>query len=301
MSNFRHLSRKEINIDKWNQCIDTSANGLIYAKAEYLDNLAGNWDALIWDEYESVMPLTGNRKYGARYLYQPPFCQQLGMFGDGNVDAFLTRAKELYSYAEISLNFSNVIAETSMHIKEVTPRQNFMLDLNTDYENIAADYSHDLKKNLQRSRQFQLTYREAVDAEKTISLYRHSYGPRFPYVKPRHYEGLLNFCLLFPHHYLIREAWDNDQLVSAALCLKDNKRIYFIISTTIPEGRNKEANHFLVDQLIREFSGKKLLLDFEGSDIEGIATFYKNFGAISQPYPFIKWNNLRWPWRVFKK
>jgi len=298
---FRHLSRKDIDIGKWNQCIEASANGLIYAKAEYLDNLAGNWEALISENYTAVMPLTGNRKYGARYLYQPPFCQQLGIIGNRNVDAFLTRAKELYSYAEICLSFSNDVGETSLHKKEISLRNNFILDLNTDYENIAADYSNDLKKNILRGRQFQLTYRKAVDAEKIISFYRDIYGERFPYVKPRHYSGVLNFCLQFPDHYLIREVWDNDQLVSAALCLKDNKRIYFIISITTPGGRNMEANHFLVDQLIREFAGKKLLLDFEGSDIEGIATFYKNFGAICQPYPFIKWNNLRWPWRVFKK
>jgi len=35
-----------------------------------------------------------------------------------------------------------------------------------------------------------------------------------------------------------------------------------------------------------------LIFDFEGSDIKGIADFYKKFGTINQPYPFIKWNNL---------
>jgi hypothetical protein len=42
--------------------------------------VAQSWDALIWGDYEFVMPLTPKRKWGITYLYQPTFCQQLGIF-----------------------------------------------------------------------------------------------------------------------------------------------------------------------------------------------------------------------------
>jgi hypothetical protein len=44
----------------------------------------------------------------------------------------------------------------------------------------------------------------------------------------------------------------------------------------------------LIDELIRQNAEKKIILDFEGSQIEGIARFYKGFGAENQPYFMVK-------------
>ena len=44
----------------------------------------------------------------------------------------------------------------------------------------------------------------------------------------------------------------------------------------------------IINELIKENAGKDILLDFEGSQIEGIARFYKGFGAINQPYYVLK-------------
>jgi len=77
-------------------------------------------------------------------------------------------------------------------------------------------------------------------------------------------------------------------------------RMHLLQSTVLPAGRQTEANHALLDHLIREFAGKPLILDFEGSDLPGIAHFYRNFGASDQPYFFYRLNRLPWPLRLFK-
>lgn len=82
------------------------------------------------------------------------------------------------------------------------------------------------------------------------------------------------------------------ELLAIGFFAKDKHRIYNLTSTTLPNGRTLEANHFLFDQLIREFSGSGLLLDCEGSDLQGIARFYQKFGAVNQPYFFWKSNRL---------
>ena len=56
-------------------------NGFIYGYSFYLDHMAKHWDALVSGDYEAVMPLTWNRKYGIYYLYQPFLAAQLGVFG----------------------------------------------------------------------------------------------------------------------------------------------------------------------------------------------------------------------------
>ena len=84
----------------------------------------------------------------------------------------------------------------------------------------------------------------------------------------------------------------NNQLAALVLMLKDKNRLYNVISCSTDFGRSRQANYFIYDKIIEEFSGSGLIFDFEGSDIKGIADFYKKFGTINQPYPFIKWNNL---------
>src|ERR1044071_9207251 len=77
----QYLTYKEIDKVKWDACIDNADNGLIYAYSFYLDHLALHWDALVFNDYEIVMPLTWNKKYGIYYLYQPFLTAQLGVFG----------------------------------------------------------------------------------------------------------------------------------------------------------------------------------------------------------------------------
>jgi hypothetical protein len=72
------------------------------------------------------------------------------------------------------------------------------------------------------------------------------------------------------------------------------------MSVSLPEGRVKRAHFFLLDKLIGEFAEKKILLDLEGSDVPGIAEFYQKFGSFNQPYSFLKYNNLPFPFRLFK-
>ena len=53
--------------------------------------------------------------------------------------------------------------------------------------------------------------------------------------------------------------------------------------------------------MIEEFSEQDLILDFEGSDIKGIADFYLSMNPINQKYISIKFNNLPKIIKLFKK
>ena len=54
---------------KWDACIEKAPNGMVYAFSYYLNSMAKNWDALVLNDYDAVMPLTWNKKYGMQYLY----------------------------------------------------------------------------------------------------------------------------------------------------------------------------------------------------------------------------------------
>jgi hypothetical protein len=137
---------------------------------------------------------------------------------------------------------------------------------------------------------------------KAIAAYRQTYSHRTPHVSSSDFKRFSHLCEYLKTDVIVRAVTDvENNVLATALFLQKKNRIYLIQNTTLTGGREKEANHFLLDQVIREFCGNNLTLDFEGSDIDGIAHFYMNFGSHNQRYYFFKHSHLPWPWRVFKK
>jgi hypothetical protein len=292
----RYLRRQEIDDAKWDAPIH-----LIYGKSWYLDHMTdGQWDALIAGDYEIVMPLTWKRKWGIRYLYQPAFTQQLGLFSAGPIPwrrtyAFLKECGRHFKFAEIFLNYRNPVPG-------LKPCTNLVLDLNASYEALAAGYKQDLLNNLKKVDS--LHYVQGLPLAHTLFLFREQYGDRLPHLSTADFDRFGRLCsALEKKGQLIHRGItdSNGQLLATALLPWDRERAYLIQSTVSTPGRKLGANHFLLDRLILTLAGRRLLLDFEGSEQPGIAHFYRNFGAKDQPYFFYRNNRLPWPLQYLKQ
>jgi uncharacterized Fe-S cluster-containing protein len=66
------------------------------------------------------------------------------------------------------------------------------------------------------------------------------------------------------------------------------------------EGKKYGATHILIDEVLKEFSNKNIIFDFEGSDIKSVAYFYSKFGSVTSHYLQIIKNKLPW-WLRFLK
>ena len=53
-------------------------------------------------------------------------------------------------------------------------------------------------------------------------------------------------------------------------------------------GKQRSAMFLIVNQIIIDYQDTDTTLDFEGSRIEGIARFYRGFGAKLEPYFLIR-------------
>ncbi|HEY4111339.1 GNAT family N-acetyltransferase [Puia sp.] len=297
----RYLKRQEIDINRWDDCVQRSANRLVYGFHFYLDAItAGQWDALVLEDYQAVMPLTWRRKWGIGYCCQPAFTQQTGIFSPATiipetVDAFLVALTRHYRFAEIYLNYGNAHPALRVH-------ENLVLPLDDPYPQLEARYKKDLLRNLRLAANTGLGYTQDLDTDTAIEIYRSHYARRHPAIRPEDYTRFRRLCLHLQANdqLILRAAVKDGQMLATALLVRDASRLYLIQSATLPAGRKVEANHFLIDQLIREFAGTGHVLDFEGSDLPGIAYFYTNFGAVRQPYFFHRHNLLPWPWRLLK-
>lgn len=288
--NIIYLTHDKIDKKKWDRCIEHASNGLIYAFSFYLDIMSTGWNALVMDDYEAVMPLTWNKKFGITYLHQPPFTQQSGIFGnlpfdDNLTEAFINKALDQFPFMEINLNYANEYKNAA------AIKCNLILSLQKPFHELEKSFRKDLVKKVKNN---QLIYAPSNEVEKAIELFKKNYSERINTPKSS-FENLLRLYILLKNkgQLFIRKVSSPDgNLQAIAIFLKDNRRIYYIMSTTLPEGRESEANYFLLYNVIKEFSEQDLVFDFEGSQIPSINFFFKKFGAIDQPYPFVRINRL---------
>jgi len=296
--NIQYLTYQEIDFTKWDFCIAKSANKLIYVESKYLNQIASNWDAIVLNDYDAVMPLIWRKKMGIRYLYQPAFLQQTGIYSPNHLteeitEAFITLASVHFKFAEISLNYTNNPTDVnSFYQKKIN--NNFLIHLHKKYEEIVT--SKYLKERITRASRFNLQYVISTDVTKCIKIYKKLYGETLSNLSKNDYKNFEQLCddLQKENRVIIREVYNKEgnELLATALFLKDENRMYNLASSIFPNGRDCLANYFLFDSLIKEFSNQPLIVDLEGSDLPGVDFFYKKLSSENQPYYSIKWNNL---------
>lgn len=171
-----YLSHSEIDKEQWNETVSHCGN--IYAYAWYLDIVHPDWAALVEDDYATIMPLTGGRKFGIDYLFQPFFVQQLGVFSQQSlntetVNSFLDVIPAKYRFAEIRLNETNC---ECVDAQRVEFHRNVILDLNKDYDALRGAYHTNTKRNLAKAESHRLQLMTDVNPVQVIDLFRNDRG-----------------------------------------------------------------------------------------------------------------------------
>jgi hypothetical protein len=300
----KYLTHSEIDIAKWDLCIEQSVNSLVYGYSWYLNKLAPGWCALVLNDYEAVMPLTGNKKLFINYLYQPFFTQQLGVFYknmsvQSRPQDFLDAIPAKYKFADINLNDRNEIENGKYHIKK---RKNFVLDLNYPYEKLYKGFDEHCTRNIKKSKKHNQSVRP-LDPAVAVAFYQKYKALNTSAVLPKDYENFLEVLLTAETKQLLlcRGVYsDKNELTAVGVFLIHKDRIIYLLGGASEVGRELRSMFFLFDDLILEQSNKPLELDFEGSEIPGIARFFKGFGAEKRPYYKLYLNRLPWPFSWLK-
>ncbi len=279
----KHLRNSAIDYARWDACIAQSHNHLAYAFTWFLDIVSPGWEALITENYDYVMPLPTKSKYKIPYLVQPVLTQQLGIFSKNEIndEIVVEFVKEIpyYSY-EINLN------ERNFHPKALI-FPNYMLSLKQTYEDILSGYSKNNQRNLDKARKLKLKVKFDINISEFLKLY-YSTAKEFKPVSQRLIEKLILVGRAEKAIRLFGVYSIDNELIAGVCLLQSNQRITYLLPVSNELGKTSSAMFLLIDELIRAEAEKDLTLDFEGSRIEGIARFYRGFGAKNHPYYILK-------------
>jgi hypothetical protein len=182
MSEINYLTHTEIDKTKWDLSLDKCYNGLVYAYSWYLDTMTNEkWDALVYKDYEAIFPLPYGNKWYLKFLYQPYFCQQLGLFSKHKITddffyKFIEKIPSKFKYWHIHLNFENKWLSPKLNFKM---RLTYELDLNKPYHELYDAFKSDAKKNLARLALSQYQVKKNIPLTEVANLYFENYGTHY--------------------------------------------------------------------------------------------------------------------------
>ncbi len=293
MIQLQYIKHENINSEKWDRCIENAPNYRVYAMAWYLDIVAKKWDAFIWGDYEFVMPLPIKLKFGIKYIYQPIYCQQLGIFPNPPIEIqkqFAHQLKKKYRLINYQINSENDILAFKNY--DNNQKVNFELSLNSNYQSLFNSFSKHAKRNISSAKKNRVTVVKGSTLEEFIRAKKEATKATVKESTYHILKRLMANTITSGNGAVYSAYSSNNSICAAAFIVFHKNRAYYLNAFSTDEGRENRAMYAIVDNIIKEFSGSNIVLDFEGSIIEGIARFYKGFGATPKKYFYIYSNRL---------
>jgi hypothetical protein len=271
----------------------------LFQEPWWLDALApGSWSAVELDTGGSVyarLPYVHSRKYGLRVVGQPKLTQTLGPW------LAIPEAEKPTRRLAREMEWLNTLIDQlppfdyfkqswhhSMHNWlpfhwrgfECSNRMTYVLDDLTDVDRVWSSYHSKTQWQIKKSRRI-LTVRDDLGLDVFWPLLTMTFerqGRKVPY--PRELVERLDAACVKQEARRIFFAEDSSGKVHAAVYLVwDERAAYYLMSGSDPELRSSGAISLLLHEAIAFAATKARCFDFEGSMIEPVERFFRNFGA----------------------
>jgi hypothetical protein len=293
----RYLQNHEINTKAWDRCIAGSLNGNIYGCSWYLDLVCKRWDALVEDDYLSVMPLPVDQCLGRKIISSPEFVNDLGIYSIKPVDAnktagYIHALPDSFYHCRILLNKLNPLEGEEFPFQI---RKRFELDLIKPYHKIVEGFDPELRNRLNLAMAHQLTFLQGISTNDLIRFIRDN---RIPLKKAVIRDDFRLLRMLIAG--LIRYKSGNlfgvynryNNLASAGMFAWFNNRIEVLLLITAPDQLHEFPHLFLLDRFIDKYSETNITLNFEPVHKGHILLPYRHLGAIESQLTEINLDQL---------
>lgn len=294
MAEIRYIRGYDLDRSRWDRLMSSAPNADLYGSSAFLDIMTDGWDAVVCGDYEAVLPLPVRKRWGFRYVNTIPFCGPFSVYGpetsDLSLEAMLHAIPRYLVRCDINVWTEVKVPPTGW---SSTPRVNHLLDLSEDYLSIRGRYHATCKNILNRGLPGGWYLKSVFPVAAQIQL-----AGRFGGLGATAHRDTNRFerlCTVWPEmgDTLSLAICDSSgQVHAGGVFLRSTDQLHFLLGWSSPEGRNNNASRHILDHIIRMNAGLPLTLDFEGSDIPGVAQFFESFGAVPLPYQLLRRDKL---------
>ena len=297
----KRITRKKLDVNQYTECLNRSVNYRIYAEVLYLDALVGeNWDCYVLNDYEAIMPLPFVKKFGLKFIVQPTYCQQLGVFHQENFskETFQLFEKKLHRNLVRAYSFNE--ENTTLFVPKGEKRVNQILDISKEYTSIYQEFNSNRKRNISKNNfNHLLVKKDEIQLEWFIKTLKehYTYSQTINLVVFEQLIKSLSLKKKISIYSLHLE--NNSEAISSALIRHSKNRRILINSVRNKTEEPQGSFSYLLANIIKENSNQNLIFDFEGSNIAGIQQYYASYNSIIQHYHYF--SNLKFIENIAKK
>lgn len=272
-----------LNVDKYLECVRKSEQYCYQSEIDFLESSNGeDWEFLVEEDYQAVMPVPIIRKLGIKIVLPPPFAQQLGIFSSKDEPYlnqcffdFLMKKYRVYYYP---FNIKN-------KIEQLHESPNYYIEQG-DYQSVKSRYSATRRRNVRlnhKSNSGLAFFRDLEIKAMQAFFYKNILGLKSEKMKNRYYE-------------VLEELYSRKRLKIFGV-KKDEKWVSMAVVSDFPEERallclmndksvQSNAASIIIDGVLEE-SIQNQTFNFMGSHIPAIQDFNRRFGAVVQSYKII--------------
>jgi hypothetical protein len=285
------LERQDLDVLKWEQCIDDSLFPSLFARSWYLDIMTdGRWQAIIDENYKAVFPVLKKKKFGLPYITMPFLCQRTGIvtLSDHHTDP---AAFSKILLARNLLKMDLKMASPVIPLGKTNVRVNHILPLTKSYQDIRKSYHRNTVRNITTSQNSGTEITVEYDVNLMFNFIKNYDITGLTQKFSHNVQQLLSQSIQKGSGFGLK-ATLNDELVSIGFFILDSERLYFLLCASNENGKRVRSMYQMIDYIIKYNASKKLILDFTGSSAENIARRNEGFGAEKEIYYHLKWNIL---------
>ncbi|MEM7509549.1 MAG: GNAT family N-acetyltransferase [Bacteroidota bacterium] len=318
------LPGKEISPEKWDAFIRQSRQGGVYLLHGYLTAVAQDWEAYVVSDNErwlAVMPIKISRKFGFTAFLPQPFSQYWGICFHPDVDQS--------TYSSLSQKRKSVLAlleklpKVHLYIQQFSPQFDYPLPFHWENYELITRYTYQLtlkgyEVDREREsfgkvwedfasplkRQINKAEKNGVFVERTsdyglfqqLSKAQLSSGHDISGGNPASLsilENISSYLLESGNGFLLVAKDQEENPLASAIFGLFEKQLIYLAGVYAGDQASSGAMSLLMWRGIQMgMQNGATLMDFEGSMIAGIETFFRKFGAYPVPYLQIRKNRL---------
>jgi hypothetical protein len=305
--NFRNLERNEYEM--WNEFVDKSPQGSIFAKSFWLDAVGTKYNILCCfdkgDRMIAGMPIAESK---SEYITMPKLTQTLGIiFSDFSEMKYVKKiSKEKDIIMEFvdnipkfkcfdcgfHYNFTNWMPFMWKGYKQQT-RYTYVIEDIQNIEKVRGEFADNTKSVIVKSIRNNLKVIDNLTLTDMYSMLKKTFERQNMQV-PFNFDWFNNFDEILNRNNsrkMLFTVDDQNNLHAALYLVYDKNSAYYLLGGADPEFRSSGAMYLNVFEAIKYSAGFTNKFDFEGSVVPQIESMFRSFGASQKQYFRISKNN----------
>jgi hypothetical protein len=265
------IERSHIDIERWNQLVDTTKDASVFSMSWYLDATAENWCVLVDDNYTKGIALPYSIRLGVKKLYTPIFVRYIEWLGVAmdtqtinslikkkfaNIDVSIKQPLlgdnyTPFTYQEISPSIDRKLGSQAKRSLKKAASKNLEVTKSTNHGGIESIVARELVGKY-----------SGIDAVSIKTL-----SKLFEAAKTEQKSSV----------YEIKEH-------GGVVCITNKSSTLYLKGTVSQSCKDAGGMYACLDRAINETISDTKIFDFGGSRIEGVKRFNHNLGGKDVTY-----------------